>query len=503
MIDFFKKHTLITGTLLLTAAGFTARVLGFFYRIFLSRAIGAEGLGLYNMVHPVYGICFALCAGSVQTALSQCVAANIHRGKTIFRAGLVISLTIGMTLAFLMVRFSWPLAHYILLEDQCAPLLPIMAISVPFSAIHACINGYYYGIQKAGIPAFSQVAEQIVRMGAVFLIAGILAEQRQPVTVELAVAGHLIGEIASCFYSVFCYRFFTAPEKSSPLRHSAFFQTVTPLMRLALPLMGNRLVINLLTSVEAIWIPNRLASYGLTSSQAFGVYGVLTGMAMPFILFPSAITNSMAVLLLPAVAEAQSQNQENRISQTISLSLRYSLYMGILCIGVFTLFGDVLGTSVFQDPSAGSFMKILAWLCPFLYLSTTTGSILNGLGRAQTTFFHNVFALIVRICFVLLGIPRFGITAYLWGLLGAELLLAFLHLRSLNHLVTFSWNVQDMIVKPSLALILSIGILRFMQDAVPSLYNLPSFIAAAVQVAFFSACYGGLLLLAHISKKSV
>ena len=106
MTNFFKKHTLITGTLLLTATGFATRILGFFYRIFLSRTIGAEGLGIYNMVHPIYGICFALCAGSVQTAISRFVAANVRKGKQIFCTGLVISLTLGLGLAALIIRFS-------------------------------------------------------------------------------------------------------------------------------------------------------------------------------------------------------------------------------------------------------------------------------------------------------------------------------------------------------------------------------------------------------------
>lgn len=261
MTDFFKKHTLITGTLLLTATGFATRVLGFFYRIFLSRAIGAEGLGLYNMVHPVYGICFALCAGSIQTAISQLVAANVQRGKAVFRAGLAISLSISIALSFLMIRFAPALAHYILLEDQCASLLPFMAISVPFSAVHACINGYCYGLQKTHVPAFAQIAEQAVRMGAVFLIADILTEQGRPVTVELAVAGHLIGEIASCLYTVFCFRFLPAAgpvisEKAGQPACSAGLSsrgsTAASLMALALPLMGNRMVINLLASAEAI-----------------------------------------------------------------------------------------------------------------------------------------------------------------------------------------------------------------------------------------------------------
>ncbi|MCI8536362.1 MAG: polysaccharide biosynthesis protein [Hungatella sp.] len=499
MKEFFKKHTLITGTLLLTATGFATRVLGFFYRIFLSRTIGAEGLGIYNMVHPIYGICFALCAGSIQTAISRFVAANIQKGKQIFQTGLIISLSIGIALAALIIRFSAPLAHYMLLEDRCAPLLPFMAISVPFSAVHACINGYYYGIQKTKIPAISQIVEQTIRMAAVFLIADILVESGQEITVKLAVIGHLIGELASCFFSVFCFCFFTKTSKTSSIA-AGFLETASPLMALALPLMGNRLVLNILSSAEAIWIPNSLGAYGLTSEEAFSIYGVLTGMAMPFILFPSAITNSMAVLLLPTVAEAQADGNKSRIAQTIAMSLRYSLYMGILCIGVFTLFGAELGISVFHDASAGSFIRILAWLCPFLYLATTMGSILNGLGKTTTTFLQNIIALVLRLAFVLVGIPRFGITAYLWSMLASECLLAFLHLVSLKHLVLFSWNAIEMIVKPGVFLIISIGMYYAVFSLWDGLDNLGLFVSTALHIGVLCLCYGMLLMVFHLAK---
>ncbi len=523
MTDFFKKHTLITGTLLLTATGFATRVLGFFYRIFLSRTIGAEGLGIYNMVHPIYGICFALCAGSIQTAISRFVAANVQRGKQIFRTGLVISLSMGVGLAALIIRLSDPIAHYILLEDRCAPLLTFIALSVPFSAIHACINGYYYGIKKTQVPALTQIAEQTVRMAAVFLIADILMEQGRTITVQLAVTGHLIGEMAACFFSVFCFCLFTpkaeknwARQQPFPVsRHSssdhksiatssplaAFDETAVPLMALALPLMGNRLVLNILSSAEAIWIPSSLGAYGLSTEEAFSIYGVLTGMAMPFILFPSAITNSMAVLLLPTVAEAQAGGNESRISQTIAMSLRYSLYMGILCIGVFILFGPELGVGVFHDASAGSFIQILAWLCPFLYLATTMGSILNGLGKTTTTFLQNITALVLRLAFVLVGIPRFGIMAYLWGMLASELLLAFLHLTSLKRLVSFSWNAMEMIVKPTAFLIISIGIYYAVFSLWDGFDSLGLFVSTALHIGVLCMCYGGLLVVFHLAKR--
>ena len=93
------KYALLTGTILLTSAGLITSVLGFFYSIFLSRTIGAEGLGIFNMVHPVFGICFGLCAGSIQTAISRSVAANVKKGRSIFRTGLVISVAVSFLLA--------------------------------------------------------------------------------------------------------------------------------------------------------------------------------------------------------------------------------------------------------------------------------------------------------------------------------------------------------------------------------------------------------------------
>ena len=496
-----RKMAFITGTLLLTSTGFICRILGFFYRIFMSRTIGAEGLGIYNMVHPIFSICFAVCAGSIQTALSQYVAANQTRGRAVFRTGLVIAMGMSFLLAWVIYGNAGFLAEKLLLEPRCAPYLPVMAVSVPFAALHACINGYYYGMQKARVPAFSQVAEQVIRMGAVFLIASIWLESGRQITVSLAVYGHLIGEMASAVFTVFCLGFFP-PCKDGDSRRAtdiplSFGATAAPLMALALPLMGNRLILNVLGSAEAIWIPNKLMSSGLTNSEALSVYGVLTSMALPFILFPSAITNSMAVLLLPTVAEAQADGNEARISSMISMSLRYSCYMGVLCIGIFTIFGNQLGVSVFHDQNAGTYITILSWLCPFMYLATTMGSILNGLGRTSSTFFQNVFAMVIRLAFVLFAIPRYGILGYLWGMLVSELALALMSFLAVKRLVPFCWDTVNMIVKPVLLLLISIGMYLAFSQSCFWLKELPLFIMTAVQILFLSFSYMGLLLLFH------
>ncbi len=587
-----KKRAFLTGTLLLTGTGFLCRILGFFYRIFLSRTIGAEGLGIYNMIHPVFGICFAVCAGSIQTALSQHVAAQQKRGRSVFLTGLSISFTLSLGLAATIWKGAGFIATYLLLEPRCAPYLLIIALSVPFAALHACINGYYYGMQRSSVPAFSQVAEQIVRMGAVFLIVQAMTLQGRPLTVALAVYGHLIGEAASAAFTLLCLLFWPPAEtrrtarkahsargigaagtaqltrasgaagtaqltrasgaagtaqltrasgaagtaqltrasgaagrtqtdpgrtkkdglaqKAADLPHESPLTDALPLLALALPLMGNRLVLNLLASAEAIWIPNRLIMYGLSDKDAFSVYGVLTGMAMPFILFPSAITNSIAVLLLPTVAQAQAEKKMEQIAASISMALRYSLYMGILCTGVFCLYGRELGTSVFHDPSSGAYIRVLGWLCPFMYLATTLGSILNGLGKTSSTFLQNVCALALRLVFVLVGIPRLGMKAYLWGILVSEIFLAAWHLLTLHGYVPFVWDVLEMIGKPVLLITFS-GIVsqKLWQLLTPFLRPLSlepgrplSFIGIALQICGLCGIYGICLLVWHLLSRN-
>lgn len=498
------KKAFLTGTLLLTSTGLICRVLGFFYRIFMSRAIGAEGLGLYNMVHPLFSICFALCAGSIQTALSQYIAAHPSKGRAAFKTGLAIALALSFVLAWAISANASFLSGHVLMELRCTPFLPIMAFSVPFAALHACINGYYYGAQKSRIPAFSQVAEQVIRMGAVFLIAGIWIEEGRPITVSLAVYGHLIGEMASACFTLFCLGFFppdgcTRPDAKGAKKDGRlpFAETAAPLMSLALPLMGNRLLLNILGSAEAIWIPNKLEAFGLTNSQALSIYGVFTSMALPFVLFPSAITNSMAVLLLPYAAQARAQGNERRIGAMVSMSLRYSCYMGILCIGLFTMFGEQLGQGVFHDQNAGFFIAALSWLCPFMYLASTMGSILNGLGKTSVTFFLNVTAMMIRLAFVLFAIPSFGILGYLWGMLASELILALMCCLSIRRLAYFPWDGANMIAKPALFMLISIGIYLASPGAAGLFRRIPSFIAAVLDMGFISLCYGGLLLLFH------
>lgn len=436
------RNPLLIGTVILTVTGLLSRFIGFFYRIFLSKTFGAEGMGIYQLISPVLALSFSLTVSGIQTAISKYVAGETttHDYKNSFRtlwAGFVLAMSLSFGCMAFIYHFADWIAVTFLLEKRTAPLLRIISLSIPMAAVHSCINGYFYGIKKTAIPALSQLSEQIVRVGSVYVIYHICLEKNMVPTISFAVVGLVIGESASMIVSVIAillrslqvfgphtrFRPFSAPGGSLYELYCGICQKLLPL---AIPLSANRIVINMLQSIEAIYIPNRLIAYGLSNADALGVYGVLTGMSMPLILFPSAITNSISVLLLPIVSEADANGNRNAVTRAILTSIKYCLLLGFLCTGAFLLFGRMAGRILYNSELAGSFILTLSFICPFLYIASTLNSILNGLGKTKLTFFYSIISLLVRLLFVFFAIPIWGIKGYLWGTLASQMLQTFL-----------------------------------------------------------------------------
>ena len=437
---------LVTGTVILTLTGLLSRFIGFFYRIFLSTAFGAEGMGIYQLIAPVLALSFALTASGIQTAISKYVASetSTHDYHTSFRtlwAGFLMAMVLSVACALGIYLYADGIAVTFLMERRTAPLLRIIALSIPMATVHSCINGYFYGIRRTAIPAFSQLAEQVFRVGSVYLIYYFFRQHDMKPTISFAVAGLVIGESASMIVSVVAilaraHHVFPAHDRRLPGAPalSSYRRICGRLLQLAVPLSANRLVLNLLQSIEAIYIPNKLMAYGLNNADALGVYGVLTGMSLPLILFPSAITNSISVLLLPIVSEADASGNTGAVKRAIVTSIRYCLLLGFGCTALFLLLGRPAGRMLFHSELAGSFILTLSFICPFMYIASTLGSILNGLGKTAQTFLYSVVSLLLRLLFVFVAIPRYGIKGYLWGMLASQMLQTLLCTVSALHI---------------------------------------------------------------------
>ncbi|MBQ6887627.1 MAG: polysaccharide biosynthesis protein [Lachnospiraceae bacterium] len=445
------RNSLIKGTFILTLTGLVSRVIGFFYRIFMSHVFGEEGMGVYQLISPVMALSYSISCSTIQTAISKFVASEptTHDYKTSLRVlytGILISgFLSAVCSAFIYINSNF-LAETMLMEIRCAPLLRIFALSLPFGALHSCINGYYYGVQKTSVPAITQLAEQFARVGSVYLIYHLFYSKNNPPSIALALIGLLIGEVFSFIISgVMVFIRFSTKYLGDTLVKAAstyivspsgkVFTTAKQILSLAVPLSANRIVVNILQSIEAVYIPSRLQLFGLSNSDALSIYGILSGMALPLILFPCALTNSVSVLLLPIISEAESSKNFTKIKKAVEKSILFCSLFGIFCTLFFLLFGKSLGNLLFDSPFAGSFILTLSFICPFLYISSTMSSILHGLGKAGTTFFCNVTGLLIRLFFVFFFIPAFGIKGYMWGLLASELTITLMEIAFVKHYI--------------------------------------------------------------------
>lgn len=347
------KHPVLTGTAILTCAGILSRLIGFFYRIFLSRTIGAQGLGIYQMIFPVYAFCLSGVTAGIQSALSRCCSAalskgNPRKGWVFFLSGSGLSVGLSLIVSFfLYTRAPWISLH-ILHEIRCCELLQLLAFSLPLCSIHTCIHAWYFSTRRTTVPAVSQLLEQFARVGASYVIYLIFLEQNLAPTPILAVGGMLFGELAACFFCVVCLAFQKPSYKgTTDFRvRSCLWEILT----LSVPLTLNRMLVNLLQSTEAILIPGKLEASGLTNAQSLSLYGALTGMALPFILFPSAITSALSTMLLPTIAGQQAAGKEDAIIRSTEQTIQYCLWLGFLSGGIFFFFGKELAQIFYRNP---------------------------------------------------------------------------------------------------------------------------------------------------------
>ena len=217
-----------------------------------------------------------------------------------------------------------------------------------------------------------------------------------------AVAGLVAGECSGLITSLIAMSLEKRLPGHSYHTLSGQWKTMGKLFAsMAVPLTINRVTTALFNSLENLLIPQKLQAFGYSASDALSIFGILTGMTMSIILFPSVLTNSFSVLLLPAVSEAHSAHNHAQIARAIKKAILYGLLLGFVFTILFLVFGDRMGEVLFHNTLAGNFICQLSWLCPLLYVTSLLNSILHGLGNARQVLFVTLLACMIRICMIL------------------------------------------------------------------------------------------------------
>lgn len=429
------RSKLVKGTLILTLAGFLSRILGFGYKLFLSQYLGSELLGIYQLIFPIYGICFTLYGSGIQTAISKVVSEYHKKNHTLIRSilscGMMLSLLLATMCSLLLFFFCEPIAIHVLKEPRCASLVKMLSFTFPACSLSACINGFYFGQTKTKHPAIAQLIEQISRITFTLAACFLVAPKYSKEACNIAVFAITVGEItAMCYNMITLFSHKKHQTKKSKKGHSLLF--FRKILSFSIPLTCTHFSVSILHALENILIPLLLQAYGFSSSHALSLYGILTGMTLPLLLFPSTIFNSISVLLLPSISQANATKQNGYIKKAISTTLYSCLLTGIGTSAFFCIFGKFLGNLLFHNALAGTYLSQLSFICPMLYLNAMFASILNGLGKTTITFRNTTCSLLLRIALFYFLISNFGILGYFISMLTSELFSTCFHWISLR-----------------------------------------------------------------------
>ena len=468
-ISKINKHPLIKGTLLLTGAGIINRILGFVYRIFVSRYMGSEGMGLFQLVMPISAISICLCVSGIKTIISKLVAEyhaknDMRTSHSLMTAILSYTLFLSIFISVIIYAAAPFISTKILGDLQCIKLIKILSFFIPLSCVHILFEAYFIGTSDAKICAVSGLVEQIAKMAFVFSLCKVWLVKGMVIKPEIMTAGLIAGETVSILYSVAMIKRIKRHHEKSVLKN--MHTELKKLLTLSLPLTASRMLMSIFQSIEIVLIPIMLRANGYSNAEALSMLGVLTGMALPIILFPASLISSYATMLLPKISTYAADKNKEEMSYIINSTVRFCLILGVFCLFGFLLYGANIGAVLFSSPLVAPYIKTLAFLCPFMYISITFGSILNGLCLTRSYLIHSIISLSIRITGVIFFLKIYGIQSYLAALLLSELTLSLLHFIKIKSVTKVNIPLGSYIIETVFAALISFGCSYLVYDIV-------------------------------------
>ncbi len=448
-----KKRKIIMGTLILTLATASVRFVGMFFRIYLANTIGAEGMGLYQLILSFYFLMLTLATSGIRVAISKLISEEIALGnyanaKKVLNQSIGISIVTGFAAGFFLYYFADYIGSNILNDRRTVLSLMYLAPSLPIMAISNCYKGYFYALGKVAQPSIILTTEQFVR---IFLII-YLMNTFLPKGLAYGCAAIAIGMTAEEIFALFILGLFYIFDKK-PCFQKLDKQSdnmILKILGITLPLSATSNLNSILRTVENTLIPARLLLYGLSSETAISLYGMIKGMVLPLLFFPSSILTSLASLLIPAVAGENALANEKSVTRTLSLVIHFTTLSGILVVAVFVAFPSEIAMAVYNDTQIGLMIKLISYVCPFMYLNMVISSMLNALGEQISSFIVNVIESILKISIIYFFVPVYGFNAYLFALFVTTILNTILYLIRLLQVSCIVFDISNWIFKPIL-----------------------------------------------------
>jgi len=450
-----KKQGLLFGTVILLLSNIFVKGLGFFYRVVLVRILGTEGVGLIEMVTPLFVFLLVSAGMGIQLAVSQKTATESGRNNDreiagIFRTALSMLFISGLIVTMAAFFLSPLLIEHFAPDKRIFACFQAIIPAVFIISIASAYRGYFQGMRQISTLGASQSIEQTVRV-----VVGIsLALQFSGLGLEKAVTAtsiaSVLGETAGFIYLLLRMR---NQKQQMPPATNFSFPTAGRLLSFGMPVTFSRLVISMIMMAQAFLIPFALQRAGYDVHSATEIYGRFAGVAMALLNLPGIFTTALAVSVMPAVAETGITGGK-LLSHRISNSLQATMIFTLPGMMILYLFAGELCAWIFHNPEAAGILRILSLGGIFIYLQVTVISILQGLGEVRALLINSILSGICLLTgiYTLASLPALGINgaaiainiAYITGFA-----LNFLHLLRICR-PRIKWS--NIFFKPPLAL---------------------------------------------------
>jgi len=460
-----RGRTMLFNTILLTATAFLMRTVGMAFQVYLSRQIGAAGIGLFQLIMSVsmLGATFAL--SGIRFATTRLVSEELGRGragavKPAMRRCLIYAACFGSA-AWCALWFGADFIGTTIIGDSRTVLsLRLLSLSLPAFSLSAVLTGYFTAVSRIIKSASVQVAEQFIRIAFVVAAFALGTNYSLEIACAIIVAGGTLGEIFSFALLYLLYKF---DARRYPKTGGASTGMTKRMLNISLPLALSAYARTALSTVQNLLVPRGFRRSGATAEQALADYGIVTGMVFPIIMFPSAFFYSLAELMVPELTEAQVQGRSDVISTLTSRTLRLCLLFSIGVAAILFRFAHDLGNSIYANPDVGRYIRLLSLLMPIMYLDAITDGMLRGLGQQIYSMKVNIADSLLSVLLVYFLLPRYAVMGYLFMIAFTELFNFSLSIYRLSRITQISLCAAS-ILKAALcsvgAVIVSVFLLR-------------------------------------------
>lgn len=413
----------LKGTMILTISSIVVKVIGSLNWIILSRVLGGEGIGLYQMGFPIYLMAITVSSAGVPVAISiitsEKLANKDYRGaKRVFNVSLRLLLITGLFFSSaLFFGADFLINQHIIRDSRAYYSIIALAPAVFFVTFLASFRGYLQGWQIMTPTATSEVVEQLVRVITMLVFADLF----MPYGLAYAAGGASMGAGAGAFCALLVLMWFyrrlkqrlhaeiEAQDDSIPVESAGHI--IKRLLKLALPVSLTSLMLPIGANLDLLIVPQRLEVAGFSVRHATELFGYLTGMAVPLVNLATIFTAAMTISLVPSISESRTLERFDAIREKIRLAFRVAMIITFPCfMGLFFL-AEKVAALIYNAPGAAGAIQMMSVGILFLGMHQISTGILQGLGKTAIPVANMILACVVKVVLSwwLTAIPHLGI----------------------------------------------------------------------------------------------